>query len=815
MIDSDYERILSDKSYFESYHQLFIGYSDSIKNRIECLTENKNKYFDQEQILYQKIDNHFDQIQIKVDEAKKRLKTQLSKDLKNFEENLSMITCQADEIKSKLDNEIKAFVQTVDSTNETSMSENFDDYDDMAVTINESVNEFDEDLKSPDKQKQKLLKIFESIETLMGEERMIDEVVDEHSQMRKSLDLIKFEDCMPNFDEECFGHFEKTPLTCKMNKNITLDQLSHTKFKLEDPISLERSMSFQVDQKCSITFSCPNILGKTTSGGPLHSLLEFNIYDSLKCPVNKDLKEKITDKKHFIRVYFIPTKPGVHKICFKFNNVNITNGPFSFTVLPKGKEIDTNNILQVIKPEPTISKTYQPDVAKIQEIVKTPPKMPSINAGRGKLLKQRPENKTPKRGVTTGAVSPFCSTGISSFGSFISQKRKSPSFDNERDFNNNLPVNDDMKELSSKLKKVSVDETENTLHEYSNNVDMSFLHEKNQRSWISDHLRKHSPGILNSLLPSLLNSPMPNMKAKFVCQYNNLNFPIGVRVCKRRNWVITCDSGNNSVKIFDRETTKLIQNIDGNYDKTNTTKGFTMKRPSAVLIDEQTSEMFVKDDKEILVFDTTNNCKFLRKFGSGILKRPYGLAFNTQGNVVLVDADLKDPRIHIFDKKSGVPLYTSSYQPVMPAFAQSQILNGDFPDPPLGTNLQPFAKTKVRFLCMNQDDLYASDLGRSIVFKTNLQGDIKLAFGTNGTKKGQMNEPSGIQVDHDGQAILVGDSKNDRIQVYDPKGIYKCDVEIIDHRLVRPSDLYLDTDGYLYVANFTQHNIKKFKLLED
>lgn len=80
-------------------------------------------------------------------------------------------------------------------------------------------------------------------------------------------------------------------------------------------------------------------------------------------------------------------------------------------------------------------------------------------------------------------------------------------------------------------------------------------------------------------------------------------------------------------------------------------------------------------------------------------------------------------------------------------------------------NLHGFDKTKFRFMCISEDHLYVSDLGRSIVYKTSLQGDMELAFGHFGKAKGQMNEPSGIHVDGDGKAILVADSKNNRLQV--------------------------------------------------
>ena len=56
-------------------------------------------------------------------------------------------------------------------------------------------------------------------------------------------------------------------------------------------------------------------------------------------------------------------------------------------------------------------------------------------------------------------------------------------------------------------------------------------------------------------------------------------------------------------------------------------------------------------------------------------------------------------------------------------------------------------------------------MGRSIVYKTNLNGEIELAFGHFGKRIGEFVEPSGIHVESDGNAILIGDSKNDRLQV--------------------------------------------------
>lgn len=178
------------------------------------------------------------------------------------------------------------------------------------------------------------------------------------------------------------------------------------------------------------------------------------------------------------------------------------------------------------------------------------------------------------------------------------------------------------------------------------------------------------------------------------------------------------------------------------------------------------------------MFDVDANCQLVRRFGFKMLSRPYGLAFDSRYNLVLVDADSKNPLIYTFDRQTGQILRAKSYKPVIQNYSDSSQLLHDFADatmksldgarPILSKNIQPFEKSKVRFICCNRDVLYASDLGRSLVFATDLDGKIDLVFGHNGRQKGQFNEPSGIHADSDGQSIMVGDSKNDRIQVINP-----------------------------------------------
>lgn len=177
----------------------------------------------------------------------------------------------------------------------------------------------------------------------------------------------------------------------------------------------------------------------------------------------------------------------------------------------------------------------------------------------------------------------------------------------------------------------------------------------------------------------------------------------------------------------------------------------------------------ISSDKEILVFDINNNFEMIRKFGLNILNRPFGLTFDPSGNLVLVDANNRNPLIYRFNPITGALVKSSTYKPVIKSFSQSSLLtasySGGLGKSILSKDVKDFEQSKVRFIGSNQNTLYASDLGRSIIFKTNLEGEIELAFGFHGRKKGELYEPSGIHVDNDGCSLLVGDSKNDRVQV--------------------------------------------------
>jgi hypothetical protein len=215
------------------------------------------------------------------------------------------------------------------------------------------------------------------------------------------------------------------------------------------------------------------------------------------------------------------------------------------------------------------------------------------------------------------------------------QKRKSPiqfnpgnqydsgvfrSEDQFADFDERMEIQDTEVRLSKKA--VLVNETNNTYHNYSNYSLSSILsnestnHQSGQRpvtNVISAHLKKYGSQNKNRLLSSV---PMPSLRAVFECKFENLNFPIGVRACNKRDWLIVCESGANLVKIYNRTTAKLLHTIGSRPNE------FEFRRPSAVLINYETEdEMFIKDDNEIFVFDM-DRFRLIRRFGKKLFKKP-------------------------------------------------------------------------------------------------------------------------------------------------------------------------------------------------
>ena len=249
---------------------------------------------------------------------------------------------------------------------------------------------------------------------------------------------------------------------------------------------------------------------------------------------------------------------------------------------------------------------------------------------------------------------------------------------------------------------------------------------------LSDHINKQ--------IPSLMDNSLPPIKVIHVRKFTGCHLPIGVKCDELTNLLLfVCSS--NAIQIYNNFSGKLIRTIqesDVDY------KGkFTLDRPSALLVSKNNSEMLVKDNKEILVFSISGEnifekkYEFVRRFGQKYLHKPYGLAFDSDENVVVIDYVGEMSYLCSFNKTTGHLI-----------------------------SKQPYIKqSSIRFISIKQNKVFATDFFQQKIHVINLNATPNLIVGTCG--KDETSRPSGIYVENECNAIMVADSMHNKIHVKD------------------------------------------------
>ena len=212
-----------------------------------------------------------------------------------------------------------------------------------------------------------------------------------------------------------------------------------------------------------------------------------------------------------------------------------------------------------------------------------------------------------------------------------------------------------------------------------------------------------------------------------------LKGPFGIALNAKGTMAVS-DYYGLSVYVFDSEGT-LFRKID------------QLKLPLHVV--------FVNDE-DILVSDHGDNriCQyntrtglFIKEFGKGKLKNPFGLSMDDKEQIIV--SDYYNNRIQVLAKNGG-NIFTF----------------GDIGPEKL---LRPFS-------CVSHKNrFFVSDSGHSCIKVFDQAGQFLYKFGSKGTKNGQFVIPSGLHIDrHD--CLLVCDQESGRFQKFSLEGrfIGKC-----------------------------------------
>ncbi|XP_037798418.1 protein wech-like [Penaeus monodon] len=279
---------------------------------------------------------------------------------------------------------------------------------------------------------------------------------------------------------------------------------------------------------------------------------------------------------------------------------------------------------------------------------------------------------------------------------------------------------------------------------------------------------------------------MNNFEAKIVfkayaVRNDPLNKPIGIAQLESGH-IIVADTFNNRMMLFDG-TGKVL----GPFYSSS-----SLYHPSAV-VELDDGGFAVKDNHSIIVFSSEFEC--CKVIAKGKLSRPYGLTVNAEGLLVTVETSL-----------TGI-LTIVTLNPVS-GNVESRVKVD------LGLISYAKSESKPRFIAwQGEHRLLVVDLGLNCVYIIDaFAGVVLKRFGEYGQGRDQMHDPSGIVCDGDG-FILLGDSRNHRVLIYDPNGQYISVLEM-DVPVRRPSGLYLTSSGNLLILNYWENSLAAYRFQE-
>lgn len=319
---------------------------------------------------------------------------------------------------------------------------------------------------------------------------------------------------------------------------------------------------------------------------------------------------------------------------------------------------------------------------------------------------------------------------------------------------------------------------------------------------------------------------------------------IGVRVSDPEG-VAVDDSGN----IYVADLYNPIEKFDPNGNLISTIGTYEIGGAQGVVLDKS-GNIFVLNNEHPDVVEFSSGGTFIKEWGSlcqiktnawctdpdgagpfesgdGQFYDATGITIDDAGNIYV--ADLENSRIQIFDpsghffyklhlddmgQANTVAIYNGNMYVVGSQKNQVQVFGITYGNATSAPNVVSTSPTMYSYT--PQDGPSVPKVALPITSTPPTTGDITpgyvTAFGSEGSKNGQLAAPQGIALDSTGN-IYVADMLNNRVEKFDSTGNFISTIGSVgsaDGQFSDPTSVAVDKSGNLYVTDLNNYRIEKF-----
>lgn len=245
--------------------------------------------------------------------------------------------------------------------------------------------------------------------------------------------------------------------------------------------------------------------------------------------------------------------------------------------------------------------------------------------------------------------------------------------------------------------------------------------------------------------------------------------------------IYVADTGRQSVFVFDEKLAEFFV-----WDESSLNIPFLS--PVGIVYAE--NSIWLTDSELSLVYQLNRNGELINTIGKGILNRPTGITFDTEGNRLFI-ADTADNKIRVFNTNGDL----------IDEWGSMGSLDGEFNHP--------------TFIVYRHGELFVADsLNARIQVFDDLGNNVK-TIGQRGLYVGDFSRPKGLAVDSDGN-LYVAESYYDHVLIYNDQGSLLMSLGgsgFNSGQFSQPTGIWIDPKDRIFVSDMLNSRISVFQYL--